>query len=93
MLQIIFDPNSLQYIDTLRYEDNTKDVIFVCDNFSYSARCFNEIIQFIKGQRPDDELYDGTFATEEQAQLHDLRKELYNGDHQPLQIWIDSLSK
>lgn len=93
MLQLIFDPNTLQYIDTVSHEDDTKDVIFVCDNFFYSARCFNEIIQFVKGQRPEDELHDGTFVTEEQTQLHDSRKELFNGDHQPLQIWIDSLPK
>lgn len=93
MEQVSFNPNNLNYIKTMYYEDDTKDVVFVCDNFFYSARCYNDIIQFIKGQRLTDELYDGSIGTEEQFELNDLRRELYNGNHEPLQNWIDSLPK
>jgi hypothetical protein len=88
---MVFDPTQLTYLNTIDNGDSTTDVIFVCDNFTYSVRCFEGIIQFIKGQRPEDLLYDGSSATSEQLELNDLRREFYNGDHAPLQTWIDSL--
>jgi hypothetical protein len=90
MFQLTFNPDELIYQNTINYEDNEKDVVFVCDNFVYSARCYNDIIQYIKGQRPHEQLFDGSSPTPEQLELHDLRRELFNGDHEPLQIWINS---
>jgi hypothetical protein len=74
-------------------EEFTKDVVFECENFIYSARCYQNIIQFIKGQRHTELLTNGQTPTEEQHIQHDLRRELYNGDHQPLQDWIDNLNQ
>jgi hypothetical protein len=73
-------------------EDLTKDVIFEYMNFVYDVRCFENIIQFVRGQRHSEPLTNGEMPTYEQGIEHDLRRELYNGDHAPLQAWIDNLS-
>jgi hypothetical protein len=73
-------------------EESTKIVYFEYQNFVYSVRCFENIIQFISGQRHSDPLTNGEIPTYEQGLEHDLRRELYNGDHAPLQAWIDGLS-
>lgn len=91
MFQLTFNPNDLIYQNTINYENNEKDVVFVYENFVYSAKCYDNIIQYIKGQRPGEMLFDGSSPTTEQLQLHDLRRESFNGDHEPLQTWIDSL--
>jgi hypothetical protein len=71
-------------------EDFTKDVLFEYMNFVYDVRCFENIIQFIRGQRHSEPLTNGEMPTYEQGLEHDLRRELYNGDHQPLQDWLDA---
>jgi hypothetical protein len=71
-------------------EDLTKDVIFEYMNFVYDVRCFENIIQFIRGQRHSEPLTNGEMPTYEQGIEHDLRRELYNGDHTPLQEWLDT---
>lgn len=91
-----FDSTQLIYLDTVsldpdQYGENTTAVRFVWDGFVYTAFCFEGIIQFISAQRPDEPLYDGTYATLEQAMLKDSRKKGFNGDHAPLQGWIDAL--
>lgn len=88
-----YETTGFTYIQTLEYpEDSTKDVVFEFENFVYSARCFENIIQFIKGQRHSELLTNGQVLTWEQHLEHDVRRELYNGDHQPLQYWIDNLT-
>lgn len=91
-----FDSTQLIYLDTVsldpeHYGDNVTAVNFVWDNFVYTAFCFEGVIQFIRVEKPPLFLYDGTYATEEQLQLKDLRREFFNQDHAPLQEWIDSL--
>ena len=86
-----FDSTQLIYLTTEDLGDSSTAVNFVWDNFVYTAFCFEGIIQFIKAQRQDVPLYDGTTATLEQAMLKDSRREFFNGDHAPLQSWIDSL--
>jgi hypothetical protein len=79
------------YIRTEEYpEDFTKEIFFEYMNFVYSVRCFENIIQYIGGQRHSELLTNGNIPTYEQGLEHDNRRELYNGDHQPLQEWIDS---
>jgi hypothetical protein len=70
-------------------EDLTKDVLFEYMNFVYDVRCFENIIQFVRGQRHSEPLTNGDIPTYEQGLEHDIRRELYNGDHQPLQDWLD----
>jgi hypothetical protein len=86
-----YTTNDFIYISTeLTGEESTKIVTFEYMNFVYSVRCFENIIQYIGGQRHTEPLTNGDIPTYEQGLEHDLRRELYNGDHQPLQEWIDS---
>jgi hypothetical protein len=79
------------YIRTEEYpEDSTKEVFFEYANFVYFARCFENIIQYMGGQSHSEPLTNGEMPTYEQSLEHDSRRELYNGDHQPLQDWIDA---
>jgi hypothetical protein len=89
-----YETTGFTFIRTLiSPEEFTKYVVFECENFVYSARCYQNIIQFIQGQRHTELLTNGQTPTEEQNIQHDLRRELYNGDHQPLQDWIDNLNE
>jgi hypothetical protein len=86
-----YTTNDFIYIRTEEYpEESTKIITFEYMNFVYSIRCFENIIQYIGGQRHNELLTNGDIPTYEQGIEHDLRRELYNGDHQPLQEWIDT---
>jgi hypothetical protein len=86
-----YTTNDFIYISTeLTGEESIKIVTFEYMNFLYYVRCFENIIQFIKGQRHSELLTNGEVPTPEQHIEHDLRRELYNGDRQPLQEWIDT---
>ena len=85
------DVTQLTYLDTTDLGEGTTAIRFVWDGFVYTVFCFEEIIQFIKAQSHLDPLYDGSTATFEQATLKDERREFLNGDHAPLQEWLDSL--
>ena len=87
-----YTTNDFIYIRTEEYpEESTKIITFEYMNFLYYIRCFENIIQYIGGQRHSEPLTNGDIPTYEQGLEHDLRRELYNGDHQPLQDWIDTL--
>ncbi len=86
-----YDTSEFIYIGTeLTGEESTKIVTFEYQNFLYYVRCFENVIQFIKGQRHSELLTNGQVPTQEQHIEHDVRRELYNGDRQPLQDWLDS---
>lgn len=89
-----YTTNDFIYIRTedVSGEESTKIVYFEYQNFVYFVRCFENIIQFIHGQRHTEPLTNGEMPTYEQCLEHDLRRELYNGDHVPLQAWLDILS-
>lgn len=86
-----YTTNDFIYVKTEDHpEESTKIITFEYMNFIYYVRCFENVIQFIKAQRHDELLTNGEIPTSEQYIEHDLRRELYNGDHQPLQEWIDT---
>ena len=86
-----YTTNDFIYIRTEDvFEEFTKIVYFEYQNFVYSVRCFENIIQFIHGQRHSELLTNGEIPTYEQCLEHDIRRELYNGDHEPLQQWIST---
>ena len=89
------DVTQLTYLDTTDQTEergeNTTAIRFVWDGFVYTVFCFEGIIQYIGGQSHLDPLYDGSTATIDQAYLKDERRELLNGDHAPLQEWIDQI--
>lgn len=100
-MSFIYDTTGFTHIKTVDYseiynevglEPNTKDVVFETMSFYYSARCLNDIIQFVKGQRPDEPLHNYHFPSYQEIQDHNSREEWYNGNHQPLQDWIDNLT-
>jgi hypothetical protein len=97
-----YETTGLTYINTIDYsqnyfelgiEPNTKDVVFVAMSFYYTARCYTDIIQYVQGQGLEEPLYDYHLPTNEELAENDLRKEMFNGDHQPLQDWIDNLNQ
>ena len=92
MSEITYDTTGLTYVDTFYKPDDVKDVAFICEKFTYSAQCFNNIIQFIRAQRIEQPLSDGSYATDEEAAQMAIWREKFNGNHQPLQDWIDNLS-
>jgi len=85
------DATQLTYLDTTDTGEGTTAVRFVWDGFVYTVFCLDGIVQYIKAQSHLDPLYDGSIATIDQAELKDERRELLNGDHAPLQEWLDSL--
>lgn len=76
----------------LGLEPNTKEVIFEYMTFYYSARCWNDIIQYIECQYPFQLGSGGVSPTDDEFEILNLNEELFNGNHQPLQDWIDNLS-
>ena len=91
MSEVTYETTGLIYVDTFYKPDNVKDVAFICEKFTYSAKCFNDKIQFIRAQRNEEMMHDGTYATFEECQQKDVWREKFNGNHQPLQNWIDNL--
>jgi hypothetical protein len=97
-----YETTGLTYINTIDYSQNydelglepyTKDVVFVAMSFYYTARCYTDIIQYVQGQRLEEPLYNNNLPTKEEFVEHNLRKEMFNGEHQPLQDWIDNLNQ
>ncbi len=92
MEEVTYETTGLTYVETIYFpEYEESKVVFLCELYSYTAHCFQNIIQFVGGQKDPWILSDGTPATEEQVLGNDARKEQYNQNHQPLQEWIDNL--
>jgi len=93
MEEFNYETTGLTHVETNYFPElEEKKVVFLCELYSYTAHCFQNIIQFIGSQKnPNGPLSDGSIATEEQVSSNQLRKKLFNGNHSPLQEWIDSL--
>ena len=88
-----YDTTGLTYVETFYFpEYEEKKVAFLCELYAYTAHCFQNILQFVGSQpNPKGPLSDGSYPTEEQIQANQLRKKQYNGNHIPLQEWLDNL--
>lgn len=86
-----FNPNLITFVSSEDLGNGRKDYEFEYLNFLYSVKTLDGVIQYIKGQRGDSLKTNGETATQEELELHDERKEIYNGNHLPIQSWIDSL--
>lgn len=64
---------------------------FKCEKFLYYAHCFQGIVQFIKGERPNSYLNWEIPPSEQEIQEHDARREDFNEDHSTVQNWLGSL--
>jgi hypothetical protein len=91
MMDYDYSTTGLTYVETILRPDDIEDVVFVNELFYYSAQCLTEIIQFVRAQRCDQPLSDGNLPTFEQCEQKDVWREKFNGNHQPLQDWIDNL--
>jgi hypothetical protein len=65
--------------------------VFINEKFYYSAQCYTGIIQFVRAQRCNEPLSDGSLPTHEECMQKDVWRENFNGNPQPLQDWIDNL--
>lgn len=72
-------------------DGSDKEVTFKCENFLYYARCFEEQLQYVKGERPDSYMNWPTPPTEEEADAHHERRHIFNQDQSIVQDWINSL--
>lgn len=76
-------------LDTEIYGSN-KEVFFKCDGFVYYARCFENVLQFVKNPKPYDYSDWLIPPTEEQLQANIDRLRIFNDDHTIVQNWLDS---
>lgn len=79
------------YLKTEIIDDESKVIYFTCNGFMYHVRCLNDIVQYIKGEYPEEYLNRPTPPTEDEIIEHDYRRKLFNTDHNIIQTWIDSL--
>lgn len=95
-----YETSGLTYVKTVDYsndywivglEPNTKDIAFISQTFNFTARTWNDIIQYIAGQRITDPLSTGEYPTLEEFQYRNTELELYNVNPQPLQEWLNNL--
>lgn len=83
-------PYTFEYISTEDIDEENKMITVKCENFLYTIRCFQNIIQYIHAEGPDS--YNSRIEPTEQEVIdHNLREEEFNGDHSILQGYIDSL--
>lgn len=68
---------------------SNKEIFFECEGFTYYARCFENILQFVKNPKPIDYSDWPTPPTEEQLQANEDRLHAFNGDHTIVQNWLD----
>jgi len=87
----------LEYIqtDNIPVEESgnndTIQITFKCENFTYYAHCFNRILQYVKGERPESYMSWPVPPTNAEIEAHDERRHIFNQDHEVIQSWIDTL--
>ena len=91
MMDNNYETTGLTYVETVAKPDDVEVVVFINEKFYYSAQCYTSIIQFVGAQRCTEPLSDGSLPTHEECMQKDVWREKFNGNHQPLQDWIDNL--
>jgi hypothetical protein len=91
MMDNNYETTGLTYVETIVRPDDVEDVVFINEKFYYSAQCYTGIIQFVRAQRCNEPLSDGSLPTHEECMQKDVWRENFNGNPQPLQDWIDNL--
>ena len=91
MMDNNYETTGLTYVETIVRPDDVTQVVFINEKFYYSAQCYTGIIQFVRAQRCDEPLSDGSLPTHEECMQKDVWRENFNGNPQPLQDWIDNL--
>jgi len=86
-----FNAQEIVYIG-LSYGSDSKIQTFEYSNFIYDVyTTLDNQVQFIKGQSSVQLTSEGQVPTQEELDLHDEREEIYNGNHVPIQNWINTL--
>lgn len=79
------------YLYTEIIDEENKYVYFECERFKYHVRCFQNILQYVKGERPETFSEMPIPPTDEEILAHYERKGVFNADHTIVQNWLDSL--
>jgi hypothetical protein len=72
-------------------DNESTEITFKCENFLYYARCFQNILQYVKGEDPEEYNNWPIPPTEAEVEAHEDRRHLFNQDHSIVQGWIDTL--
>lgn len=86
-----FNPQEITYIGSNDLDSGSRVYTFEYLYFLYDVHTLDGQVQFIKGQRGNELKTNGETPTQEELELHDERKEIYNNNHQPIQDWVNSL--
>jgi len=89
-MSYIFEYINTEILDPDVYGSN-EEITFKCEKFTYYARCFQGILQYVKGERPDSYNNWPTPPTEVEIEAHEERRHIFNQDHSIVQNWIDTL--
>jgi hypothetical protein len=68
---------------------SNKEVFFECEGFTYYARFFENILQYVKNPKPNDYNDWITPPSEQQLQENLDRIHDFNADHSIVQNWFD----
>lgn len=86
-----------EYIETITIDESISgnnesiEITFKCENFLYYARCFEGVLQYVKGEDPEEYNNWPIPPTEVEIEAHEERRHVFNQDHSIVQSWIDTL--
>lgn len=83
---------NLIYLTTENLDENSKIIHFMCQGFRYHARCFDGVIQYVKGEYPKEYMNREIPPTDDEILEHDIRRKIFNANHNIIQTWIDGLN-
>lgn len=69
----------------------SSETTFKCEKFLYYARCYQGILQYVKGEAPEDYKNWPIPPTELEIEGHEFRRKEFNRDHTIIQSWLDTL--
>lgn len=67
------------------------EVAFKCERFLYYARCYQGILQYVKGEDPEEYMNWPVPPTQAEIDAHEERRHEFNQDHTIVQSWLDTL--
>lgn len=85
-----FNPSNVVFKEIVEIDEFDRWFVFECSGYNYSARTYQNILQYVKGPKPPLKI-NNEIPTELEEIEHEERKEIYNNNHTPIQNWIDSL--
>lgn len=71
--------------------EESTETAFKCERFLYYARCYQNVLQYVKGEDPEKYHNWPIPPTEEEIATHEHRRKTFNQDHSIVQNWLDTL--